>query len=131
MLSTNRFHSRCRNLLFSLSDFRLGSFKIRGIGLLCTEKASTTSEFVCSSGGNAGMAAAFAGRKLNKPVTIFVPTTTPQATIDNLKRENANVIVHGDVWDESHARTLKEASRPGVSLVHPFDDPISNTELRI
>ena len=32
--------------------------------------------------------------------------------------------VAGNVWDEAHARTLQEATRPGVALVHPFDHPI-------
>jgi len=53
-----------------------GSFKIRGIGLLCqTGKDQGIRRFVSSSGGNAGYAAAYAGRKLNVPTTVFVPST--------------------------------------------------------
>ena len=45
------------------------------------------SKFVASSGGNAGMAAAYAARLLNVPITIFVPTTTPQFMVERLKME--------------------------------------------
>src|SRR5512136_2544023 len=55
-----------------------GSFKIRGIGLLCqTGREQGSKHFVSSSGGNAGYAAAYAGRKLHIPTTVFVPSTTP------------------------------------------------------
>lgn len=44
-------------------------------------------KFVASSGGNAGMAAAYAARNLNMPITIFVPKSTPQFLVKRLKME--------------------------------------------
>ena len=54
-----------------------GSFKLRGVGLLCQhEVAKGAKEIFCASGGNAGIAAAVAGKALGVPVTIVVPETT-------------------------------------------------------
>ena len=51
-----------------------GSFKIRGIGRACEEaQAAGAGRLVSSSGGNAGLAVAFAGRSLGLPVSVFVP----------------------------------------------------------
>jgi L-serine/L-threonine ammonia-lyase len=58
-----------------------GSFKLRGIGAVCEEYARHgKTRFVSSSGGNAGIAVAYAGRQLSIPVTVVAPeTTTPRA----------------------------------------------------
>jgi L-serine/L-threonine ammonia-lyase len=60
-----------------------GSFKIRGIGHLCSmAKEEGKTHFISSSGGNAGFAAAYAGRQLGVKTTVFVPTTTAESTIN-------------------------------------------------
>ena len=51
----------------------------------------------CFSGGNAGLAAAYAGRKLQLSVTVVVPETTPQLMIEKIKEEGATVEVVGKV----------------------------------
>jgi len=56
-----------------------GSFKLRGVGLACEHHARLGKRrFVSSSGGNAGIASAYAGRKLGLPVTVVVPETTTE-----------------------------------------------------
>lgn len=50
-----------------------------------------------STGGNAGMAAAYSARQLGVPATIVVPSVTPNQTVERLKDEGANVIIHGKV----------------------------------
>lgn len=70
----------------SVSRRRKGSFKIRGIGRTCQlAVASGASRLVGSSGGNAGLAMAHAAEELNVPLSLFVPTTTPQIVLDKLK----------------------------------------------
>ncbi|KAF0872075.1 L-serine dehydratase/L-threonine deaminase [Crocuta crocuta] len=103
-----------------------GSFKIRGIGHLCKTWAEQGCEhFVCSSAGNAGMAAAYAARKLGIPATIVVPSTTPDLTIERLKNEGAMVKVVGEMLDEAFelAKALAK-NNPGWVYVPPFDDPL-------
>ncbi|KAB0401864.1 hypothetical protein E2I00_010845 [Balaenoptera physalus] len=78
-----------------------GSFKIRGIGHLCKTWAERGCEhFVCSSAGNAGMAAAYAARKLGIPATIV--------TLDEAVRV---------------AKALPK-NNSGWIYVPPFDDPL-------
>ena len=56
-----------------------GSFKLRGIGHACAVRHAEGARcFVSSSGGNAGLAAAHAGRQLGVPVTVVVPRTTTE-----------------------------------------------------
>ncbi|XP_075390766.1 L-serine dehydratase/L-threonine deaminase [Tenrec ecaudatus] len=103
-----------------------GSFKIRGIGHLCKTWAEKGCEnFVCSSAGNAGMATAYAARKLGIPATIVVPCTTPALTIERLKNEGATVKVVGESLDEAFelAKSLAKNS-PGWVYIPPFDDPL-------
>lgn len=101
-----------------------GSFKIRGIGLACEHyQRQGAHHFVSSSGGNAGMAVAWAGRRLGVPVTVVVPESTSLRARDLLEQEQATVIVHGSSWQEAnqYARSLlgdKDA------FLHPFDDPL-------
>ena len=102
----------------------VGSFKIRGIGALCTALAAQGApRFVSSSGGNAGYAVAYAGRALGVPVTVVVPRTTSEFMRDKIRGEGAEVREHGDAWDDAHARAQALAAETGGTLVHPFDDP--------
>ncbi|EHA97663.1 L-serine dehydratase/L-threonine deaminase [Heterocephalus glaber] len=103
-----------------------GSFKIRGIGHFCKTWAERGCEhLVCSSAGNAGLAAAYAARKLGIPATIVVPNTTPALTIQRLKDEGAVVTVVGETLDEAFvlAKALAK-NNPGWVYVTPFDDPL-------
>ncbi len=101
-----------------------GSFKLRGIGNACqkyTEKGAK--KFVCSSGGNAGIAVAYSGRQLNIPVTVVVPESTTSKAINAIKQENAEVIINGKTWKESHDYSLSLIDSKSA-YIHPFDDPL-------
>ncbi|TDH13286.1 hypothetical protein EPR50_G00056500 [Perca flavescens] len=103
-----------------------GSFKIRGIGHLCKTWAERGCErFVCCSGGNAGMAAAYSARQLGVPATIVVPSVTPSPTVERLKDEGATVIIHGKAVNESieYGQQLV-ANNPSWTFISPFDDPL-------
>lgn len=74
-----------------------GSFKLRGIGRACSYHAGRgVQRFISSSGGNAGIAVAYCGRKLGLPVTVVVPLSTPERAIETIKSEQAEVIVSGE-----------------------------------
>ncbi|MDU9403435.1 pyridoxal-phosphate dependent enzyme [Pseudomonas sp. zfem004] len=101
-----------------------GSFKLRGVGHACEiHQARGAQHFVSSSGGNAGLAVAYAGRKLGVPVTVVVPETTTERAKELLLLEDAKVVVHGSSWQEAnaHAQTLLG---PDDAFIHPFDDPL-------
>ena len=101
-----------------------GSFKLRGIENLMRCAISEGAEkFVSSSGGNAGLSAAYAGRKLAAKVTVVVPETTPSFIVKRLEGEGARAIVHGESWDESHTYALSLMERENAAYVPPFDHP--------
>jgi L-serine/L-threonine ammonia-lyase len=101
-----------------------GSFKARGVGYACTEyvKEGATS-FVSSSGGNAGLAVAYSGRKLGVPVTVVVPTTTKKTAIKLIEQEGASVIVKGDIWLQAHEHAMSLSNDKAI-YIHPFDNPL-------
>lgn len=102
-----------------------GSFKIRGIGRLCQLSAQKGAKhFVSSSGGNAGIAVAYAGKQMNIPVTVFIPKTSNQIFLNALKAYGAIVNIEGDVWDESHAAAMAYTKEIGATYIPPFDHPI-------
>jgi L-serine/L-threonine ammonia-lyase len=101
-----------------------GSFKIRGVGLACqTHVQRGAKRFVSSSGGNAGIAVAYAGRQLGVPVTVVVPQTTTERAKALIRQEGAEVIVHGPSWQEANALAVSMLT-PSDAFIHPFDDPL-------
>lgn len=101
-----------------------GSFKIRGIGAACEEYGRRGARrLVSSSGGNAGLAVAYAGRRLGLPVTVVVPQTTSRRAQDLLRMERAEIVVHGDSWHEANLLALSMLEESDAFL-HPFDDPL-------
>lgn len=101
-----------------------GSFKIRGIGLACQEHAAKGARrFISSSGGNAGVAVAYAGRQLKVPVTVVVPESTSERAKELIRQENAEVIVHGALWQEANTLAQSMVGERDAFL-HPFDDPM-------
>ena len=101
-----------------------GSFKIRGVGLLCQEQVRRGArELICSSGGNAGYAVAYAGHRLHVPVTVCVPTTTLRQTCTRLEELGATVKIHGDVWDETDQFARAKANGSTTAYIPPFDHP--------
>jgi L-serine/L-threonine ammonia-lyase len=101
-----------------------GSFKIRGVGFACeTYVQRGAKRFISSSGGNAGIAAAYAGRRLQVPVVVVVPETTTERARELIRREQADIIVHGASFQEANALAL---SMVGTSdaFIHPFNDPL-------
>lgn len=102
-----------------------GSFKIRGIGLLCERYAGEGARcFVSSSGGNAGLAAAYCGRLLGVAVKVIVPKTTLSMMRDKIALEGAEVLVHGEQWSDADELANKLAVDEAVYYIPPFDHPL-------
>lgn len=113
-------------LLLKLESLQVtGSFKARGavskLGTLSAEEL--TAGLVTASGGNHGLAVAYAGRVAGTPATIFLPASTPEAKADRLRAWGATVRVEGAVWDEANEAALDFARERGATYVHPFADP--------
>lgn len=101
-----------------------GSFKARGMGFACQRYlAQGRKRFVCSSGGNAGLAVAYSGRQLGVPVTVVVPESTSERAKQLIRDESAEIIVWGQSWQEAHQHALTLVDSEAAYL-HPFDDPL-------
>ena len=114
-----------RNVWLKLDALQpCGSFKLRGVGHACeVHQARGAQQFISSSGGNAGLAVAYAGRKLGVSVTVVVPETTTERAKELLRLEDANVVVHGSSWQEANA-LAQTLVGPNDAFIHPFDDPL-------
>jgi L-serine/L-threonine ammonia-lyase len=101
-----------------------GSFKLRGMGLLCSwAKAQGKHRVICPSGGNAGFATAVAAASLGLSACIVVPHTTPESTRNRIKKTGAEVIVYGKVWDEANQRAKELSQDADTEYVPAFDHP--------
>lgn len=118
--------SASRRIWLKLENLQpCGSFKLRGMGLLCSQAAAQGKrKVVCPSGGNAGLATAVAAVSLGLQACIVVPHTTPEATRARIRRTGAEVIVHGKVWDEANQRARELASAADTEYVPAFDHPV-------
>mmetsp|Transcript_34711 Transcript_34711/g.54147 ORF Transcript_34711/g.54147 Transcript_34711/m.54147 type:complete len:364 (-) Transcript_34711:44-1135(-) len=99
-----------------------GSFKIRGVGNRCLMAHEEGAEcLVSSSGGNAGVAAAYCGKKMGKKVYVIVPKSTPELGKQLIAEQGAEVIVHGEVWDDANKYAHELAKEKNAAYVSPFD----------
>lgn len=119
--------SLCANRIVRLKLEALqpsGSFKLRGIGHTCqTYLDQGAKRFISSSGGNAGVAVAYAGYRLGVPVTVVVPETTTKRAQAIIVQLGAQLIVHGASWQEANTKALAMVG-PTDAFIHPFDDPL-------
>lgn len=101
-----------------------GAYKVRG----AYYKISTLSEeergkgLITASAGNHAQGVAYAAQKYGCKATIVMPTVTPLIKVNRTKSYGADVILHGDVYDDACDHALKLAEENGYTFVHPFDD---------
>jgi len=103
-----------------------GSFKVRGAmnKLLTLSEDDLKRGIVTASGGNHGLAVAYAGWLAKTPAMIYLPHSTPAAKVRKLKHWGAKVVFAGDVWDEANQTALIAAEKEGLTYIHPFADPM-------
>jgi threonine dehydratase len=104
-----------------------GSFKPRGaFNRLLSAKESgelTGQGIVAASGGNHGLAAAYAARELGVPARIFVPETTPAAKLGKLRTLGADIVQVGSEYAEAYQAAVRAQEEAGALLVHAYDQP--------
>lgn len=77
---------------------------------------------VAASAGNHAQAVAYHGRRLGIPVTIVMPTSTPMIKVTQTEGHGANVVLHGERYDDAYAHARELEASKGYVFVHPFDD---------
>ncbi len=76
----------------------------------------------CSSGNHA-QGVALAANRLGCDAVIVMPTTAPSLKVDAVRQRGAEVVLHGESFDEAYRHALQLQADRGLTLVHPFDDP--------
>lgn len=114
----NRIYLKPENMQFT------GAYKVRG----AYYKMSVLSEedrqkgVITASAGNHAQGVAYAAKCYGVKATIVMPTTTPLMKVNRTKSYGAEVILHGDVYDEACAHAYELAEKNGYTFIHPFDD---------
>lgn len=101
-----------------------GAYKIRGayykISTLLDEERGRG--LITASAGNHAQGVAFAAKKFGCKAVIVMPTVTPLIKVNRTKSYGAEVILHGDVYDDAYAYACELAEKEGYTFVHPFND---------
>lgn len=114
----NKVYLKPENMQFT------GAYKLRG----AYYKISTLSDadrakgLITASAGNHAQGVAYAAQCYGAKATIVMPTTTPLIKVNRTKGYGADVVLHGDVYDEACEHAYKLADEHGYTFIHPFDD---------
>jgi threonine dehydratase len=99
-----------------------GSFKPRGMfNRLLAADLEPGSRVVAASGGNAGLAVAYAARELGLHADIVVPVSSPAVKVDRLRALGAAVTRAGAFYPDAYAVAIETAGRTRAPLVHAYD----------
>ena len=114
----NKVYLKPENMQFT------GAYKVRG----AYYKISTLTEeergkgLITASAGNHAQGVAYAAKRYGCKAIIVMPVGTPLIKINRTKSYGAEVILHGDVYDEACAHAYELAEQHGYTFIHPFDD---------
>ena len=105
---------------------RTGAYKVRGAYYLISKLSDEERArgVVTASAGNHAQGVALAAQQFGCRATIVMPTTTPLIKVNRTKALGAEVVLHGDVYDEACQEALRMAEEEGSTFVHPFLVPI-------
>lgn len=101
------------------------SFKVRGAfnAMLSLPPAQRERGVITSSQGNHGLGVAYAGATLDIPVTVFLSHATPESRLNMLRNLGAEIVLHGNSWDEANQHAMEIAFNDQRAYIHPFNDP--------
>ena len=116
--SGNKVYFKPENMQYT------GAYKVRG----AYYKISTLSDeerakgLITASAGNHAQGVAYAAKLYGAKAVIVMPTTTPLIKVNRTRSYGAEVVLHGDVYDDACNYALKLAEENGYTFIHPFDD---------
>ncbi len=117
-LTGNKVYFKPENMQYT------GAYKVRGayykISTLTDEERGRG--LITASAGNHAQGVAYAAKIYGVKAVIVMPTSTPIIKINRTKGYGAEVVLYGDVYDESCEYAMKLAQEKGYTFIHPFDD---------
>ncbi|MCC8079934.1 MAG: threonine ammonia-lyase [Oscillospiraceae bacterium] len=101
-----------------------GAYKIRGAYYKCSTltEEEKSHGLITASAGNHAQGVAYAAAASGISATIVMPTTTPLVKVNNTKEYGAEVILHGETFDDAAELAAKLSEERGLTYVHPFND---------
>src|ERR1700691_6399729 len=122
-----RLSRRLKNrVLFKREDLQpVFSFKIRGAYNKIAQLSATAAQrgVICASAGNHAQGVALGARTRGIHAVIVMPLTTPEIKVQAVADLGAELVLHGDDYDEANERANELARERNLVFVHPFDDP--------
>jgi threonine dehydratase len=103
-----------------------GSFKIRGAAnkLLSLPPELRQRGTITVSSGNHGRALAYVARQLGARAVVCVTEAVPEVKREAIRALGAELVVHGETYDEAMAHAARLQEEQGLVMIHPFDDPL-------
>ncbi|HEY5029547.1 MAG TPA: threonine/serine dehydratase [Candidatus Angelobacter sp.] len=121
-LEENAFGIDAR-IFFKLECFQhTGSFKPRGAFNCILSSKIEEAGVIAASGGNHGVAVAYAAHKLGHRAEIFIPVITPKNKVDRLRQYDATINVTGNNYSEALAASRERSIQTGAVAIHAYDD---------
>ena len=109
-------------ITFKLELFQhAGSFKARGAFTNILTREVPPVGVVAASGGNHGVAVAFAAMKLGKPATIFVPTVASKTKLERIRESGAELVIIGDRYADSLEASEAWTAKSGALPIHAYE----------
>jgi threonine dehydratase len=113
-------------VLFKREDLQpVFSFKIRGAYNKIAQLSSISAQrgVICASAGNHAQGVALGARTRGIPAVIVMPLTTPEIKVQAVTDLGAEIVLHGDDYDQAYEHAIELGRERGLVFVHPFDDP--------
>lgn len=101
-----------------------GAYKLRGAynKIASLSEAERQKGVIAASAGNHAQGVGYSARSFGISATIVMPEATPLLKVSGTKALGAEVILHGDNYDEAYAYALTYAKEHGLTFIHPFED---------
>ena len=126
LIHSDYFSELCHNDVYLKPENlqHTGAFKLRGaynkISQLTPEER--VRGVITASAGNHAQGVAYAARKLGVKAVICMPATTPILKVEGTRALGAEVVLHGDGFDDAYAHSLELQKQHGYVYIHPFND---------
>jgi len=109
------------------TDQPTGSFKVRGALSNLLRQPESVAGFVTASAGNHGLGVAWAAKRSQRRerVTIFIPTSAPQAKVAKFRQYDIDLRIGGDTFDDAERLAREFEGETGARYIHAYDDPLT------
>ena len=126
LIYSEAFSKECKNQVYIKPENlqRTGAFKIRGAYNKIVKMSDEAKKkgLIASSAGNHAQGVAYAANKLGVKATIVMPKHTPLIKVEATQSHGADVVLAGEVYEDSYQAACELQRKNDYTFVHPFDD---------